>query len=371
MSRTSTRNVSLDVLRGLTLALMIVVNTPGSWVALYAPLAHAAWHGYTPTDLVFPTFLFVVGAALRLSENKFAGVGEPRFLWTVFKRGALIFLCGYLLYWFPFVNDDFGLIPIGGTRIMGVLQRIGLCYLFAALVVRHGGVRGAIGFGVAALLAYWWLLWSFGDTTLPGNAPRAVDLAVLGPAHMYRGEGIAFDPEGILSTLPAIVNVLAGYVALAWLDARGRTTCALRRMAAAAGACLFVASVWDLALPINKKLWTSSYVMLSVGYDLLLLAVLVWLIDIRRQGREHGALVHVFVVFGRNPLFIYLLSGAASTMLWRLQVHGVPLYGWLYRELCLSWAPPKLASLMFATVFMLACWLVAYGMDRRGIYVRL
>ena len=361
------RNLSLDVLRGLTLALMIVVNTPGSWDALYAPLAHAAWHGYTPTDLVFPTFLFVVGAAMRLSMKKFAGQGEGQFLWTVGKRAALIFLCGYLLYWFPFLDNDFAPIPIGGTRIMGVLQRIGLCYLFAALVVRHGGVRGAIGFGVAALLGYWWMLAAFGDLTLAGNAPRAIDLAVLGEAHMYKGEGIAFDPEGILSTLPAVVNVLAGYLAMAWLGVAGCNVCALRRMAAAAGLCLLLASLWDLVLPVNKKLWTSSYVLLTVGYDLLLLALLAWVVDIRRWRTG----MHFFVVFGRNPLFIYLLSSAASTVLWRVQVGGTSLYQWLYRDGFLPWTTPKLASLLFALVFMWGCWVVAYVMDRRGVYIKL
>lgn len=367
MPLTTARKLSLDVLRGLTLALMIVVNTPGSWEHLYAPLEHAKWHGYTPTDLVFPTFLFVVGAAMRLSMKKFAGQGERAFLWTVFRRGALIFLCGYLLYWFPFLDNDFTLIPLGGTRMLGVLQRIGLCYLFAALVVRYGGVRGAIGFGVAALLAYWWMLSSFGDLTLQGNAPRAVDLAALGEAHMYHGEGIAFDPEGILSTLPSIVNVLAGYLAMTWLGVRGCNACALRRMAAAAGVCLLVASAWDVVLPINKKLWTSSYVLLTIGYDLIFLALLAWIIDIHQRRRG----IHFFVVFGRNPLFIYLLSGVGETLLWRVQVHGTPLYQWLYQQVFLPLAAPKLASLLFALVFMFVCWLVAYGMDRRGIYVRL
>jgi predicted acyltransferase len=366
MATVAERNLSLDVLRGLTLALMIVVNTPGSWDALYAPLAHAAWHGHTPTDLVFPSFLFVVGGALRLSMKKFAGQSEARFLRTAVKRAALIFLCGFLLNWFPFVDGDLHLTAIGGTRIMGVLQRIGLCYLFAALVVRHGGVRGAIAFGTVTLLAYWWMLASFGDLTLQGNAPRALDLAVLGEAHLYHGEGIAFDPEGILSTLPAIVNVLAGYLAMTWLETRGRTACALRRMGAAAGACLLLAGAWDAVLPINKKLWTGSYVLLAVGYDLMLLALLVWLIDIRRHRRG----VQFFVVFGRNPLFIYVLSEVAAIMLWRVQVHGAPLYEWLYRASLLAFVP-RLASLVFALGFMLACWVVAWGMDRRGIYVRL
>jgi predicted acyltransferase len=361
------RNLSLDVLRGLTLALMIVVNTPGSWGAIYGPLQHAQWHGWTITDLVFPSFLFVVGGALRLSMKKFAGQGERRFLWTVFKRGALIFLCGYLLYWFPFVSEDFTPAPIGDTRIMGVLQRIGLCYLAAALVVRYGGVRGALAFSAAALLGYWWILHSFGDYTLAGNAVRALDLAVLGASHMYHGDGMAFDPEGILSTLPAIVNALAGYLALAWLERDGPTLKAVTGLAAAGAACLLLATVWDAALPINKKLWTSSYVALSVGFDLILLAALAWAIDI--GGLRTG--LRFFVDFGKNTLFIYLLSSVAVTVLVRLRAGGTSLYERLYQEAFLSWTEPKPASLLFALAYMFACWLVAHAMDRRGIYIKL
>lgn len=361
------RNLSLDVLRGLTLALMIVVNTPGSWDAVYAPLAHAAWHGFTPTDLVFPTFLFVVGCALRLNMKKLGALDDARFLRTVARRGALIFLCGYLLYWFPFFRADFTPIPIGTTRIMGVLQRIGICYACAAIIVRYGGVRGALAFGVVALAAYWWLLWQFGDYTLAGNAARAVDLAVLGAAHMYGGDGIPFDPEGILSTLPAIVNVLAGYLAAAWLDARGRTVRAVAGLVAAGAACLLLAYAWDPLLPINKKLWTGSYVLCTVGWDLLLLALLVWAIDIR--GQRAG--LPFFEAFGKNTLFIYLLSGVAVTVLARLRVGGTSLYAWLHETVFLSWADPYLASLSFAVAYMLACWLVAWALDRRRIYIKL
>lgn len=361
------RNLALDVFRGLTLALMIVVNTPGSWGKSYAPLVHAPWHGFTLTDLVFPSFLFVVGGALQLSMKKLGALDTPRFLATVSRRAALIFLCGFLLYWFPFVAPDGAPMPFETTRVMGVLQRIALCYLAAALVVRVGGVRAALACSVALLLGYWWILLQFGDLTLAGNAVRKLDLAVLGAAHLYDGDGIPFDPEGILSTLPAIVNVLAGYLALAWLAHKGRTVAALAALVGAGAACLLLAAGWESVFPINKKLWTSTYVLCSVGWDLLVLALLVWAIDLRGLRTGTG----FFVVFGKNTLFIYILSGVAVVALVRLQAGRTSLYGFLHQRLFLSWADPYLASLLFALAYMLACWVVAYAMDRRGIYIRL
>ncbi|WP_137174075.1 acyltransferase family protein [Massilia sp. HP4] len=364
---TPSRNLSIDVLRGLTLALMIVVNTPGSWGTQYAPLVHAAWHGYSLTDLVFPSFLFVVGCALRLSMKKLAAMDNPSFLRTVFKRGILIFLCGFFLYWFPFFTADGQFIPFDTVRVMGVLQRIGLCYLVAALVVRYGGVRGALATSAALLLGYWWILWQFGDYTLAGNAVRTLDLAVLGASHMYTGDGIPFDPEGILSTLPAVVNVLGGYLAVAWLEHKGRSVRTVAALFVAGAACVLLAHGWDGAFPINKKLWTSAYVVCSVGWNLALLAVLVWAIDMR--GLRAGT--YFFDVFGKNTLFIYMLSTVGVVALVRLRVGGMSLYQWLYARAILPWTEPYLASFLFALGYMLACWLVAYAMDRRGIYVKL
>ncbi len=364
---TTSRNLSIDVLRGLTLALMIVVNTPGSWGAQYAPLVHAPWHGYTLTDLVFPSFLFVVGCALSLSMKKLAAMDDASFLRTVLRRGALIFLCGFLLYWFPFFTPDGVFIPFDDVRIMGVLQRIGLCYLIAALVVRYGGVRGALAAGAVLLLGYWWMLWQFGDYSLAGNAVRTLDLAVLGASHMYTGDGIPFDPEGILSTLPAVVNVLGGYLAVAWIGRNGRSLRTVATLLAAGAACIVVAHGWDTVLPINKKLWTSSYVVVSIGWNLILLAVLMWAIDMR--GLRAGT--YFFDVFGKNTLFIYMLSTLGVVALVRLRVGGMSLYQWLYQEAILPWTEPVLASFLFALGYMLACWVVAYAMDRRGIYVKL
>jgi predicted acyltransferase len=362
----STRYLALDVFRGLTLALMIVVNTPGGENS-YAPLEHAVWHGFTLTDLVFPSFLFVVGAAMSLSMKKFATHDEAYFLKRVLKRGALIFLCGYLLYWFPFFTPDFTLAPFANTRVMGVLQRIGLCYVFAALIVRYSGLRGAAIFSVIALLGYWSILASFGDYTLNGNAALKLDLAVLGAPHMYHGEGIAFDPEGLLSTLPSIVNVLAGYAAAVWLRHKGPSRRTVATLALAGAACLALAYGWDALLPINKKLWTSSFVVCTAGWDLIILALLVGGIDMAGLRLGTG----FFEVFGKNTLFIYLLADVVVIVLARQHVGGEMLYRWLYRVLFLSWASPYNASLLFAVAYMLACWLVAWVMDRRKIYIKL
>lgn len=211
------RYLSLDVLRGLTVTLMIIVNTPGNGATTFSPLHHASWHGFTPTDWVFPTFMFVVGNAMSFSLVKYEPLGNAVFLKKIFKRTFLIFLLGYLMYWFPFVEPSetqgWALMPISHTRILGVLQRIALGYCFASLILHYWKERGALVFSVIALVGYWLVMAAFGDYTMEGNAGLKLDKLILGESHMYHGEGIAFEPEGILSTLPSIVNVILGYFA--------------------------------------------------------------------------------------------------------------------------------------------------------------
>ncbi|NVM76579.1 putative acyltransferase [Duganella sp. SG902] len=364
------RYLSLDVLRGLTVALMIVVNTPGDGSQAYAPLLHAAWHGFTLTDWVFPTFLFAVGNALAFVLPGYAAQGRAVVLSRIAKRSALIFLLGFLLYWFPFFTSDSAggwmLSPLDHTRIPGVLQRIGLCFGLASLVLYFWGQRGGWWFCLAALPAYWVLMAAFGDYTLAGNAGRQLDLWLLGKHHLYHGEGIAFDPEGVLGTLPATVNVIAGYFAGHLLITRGHGRDTLARLALAGGACVVLALCWNSVFPINKKLWTSSYVLLTVGLDLWLLPLLVWLIEVR--GARRGT--YFFEVLGKNTLFIYLLSEVAVVVLQRLTIGGRDGYSWLYATLFQGWAPPQASSLLFAVAFMLMCWTVGWIMDRRGIYVK-
>lgn len=365
------RSQALDVLRGVTLALMIVVNMSVSETKSFAPFLHALWHGLTLTDQVFPTFLFVVGASLAFTLDRYQAGGTPAVLRKVLTRTALIFLCGFLLYWFPFFEIDahghFGLLPLAKARIPGVLQRIALGYGIAALVVHFGGRRAALGCGVGALLGYWAILRFCGDYTLTGNAVLALDRLVLGEAHLYRGEGIPFDPEGILSTLPAVANVLAGYLAGRLVRAGGATWETIARLLLAAVPCIVVALCWSSVLPLNKKLWTSSYALCAIGIDLAVLGTLVYWLDLRRV----RGWTPFFEAFGRNTLFIYLLSEVAGTVLNLVHVGRQTLFEWLYAEGFESWAGSKPGSLLYSVAFMLCCGAVAWAMDQRKIYIKL
>jgi predicted acyltransferase len=200
------RFLSLDVFRGMTICLMIIVNTPGDPSLTFAPFLHASWHGFTPTDLVFPSFLFAVGNSLSFIEPTWAKLNNSTVLLKIGKRTALLFLIGYLMYWFPFTGS------IDNTRIMGVLQRIALCYGFASLITYYMHERVVMILSGLLLLLYWYVSYKFGNVGDPysilGNAGLKLDTWLMGEPHLYHGEGFAFDPEGWLSTIPSIVNVL-------------------------------------------------------------------------------------------------------------------------------------------------------------------
>lgn len=364
------RSQALDVLRGLTVGLMIMVNTPGSVDTTYAPFLHATWHGLTLTDLVFPSFMFLVGSALSFTLDKYQGVSDGVVLKKIFKRTALIFLSGYLLYWFPFFAQDqagnFSLLPISNTRIFGVLQRIALGYCTASLILHYWKERGAIIFSVLALIGYWIALSIFGDYSLSGNAVLKLDNFLLGEGHLYHGEGIAFDPEGALSTLPSIVNVIAGYFAGRFLRVYGPSYETIAKLLMLGAVCVAIAIVWDSAFPINKKLWTSSYVLCTVGIDLLLLALLTYLLDLVGQQRW----AYFFEVFGRNALFVYLFSEYLLGALSLVKIESVSLVEWSQIALFQSWAGLKSGSLLFGFTYMFACWLVAFLLDKRKIYIK-
>lgn len=365
------RSVAIDVMRGLTLALMIIVNLQIGEGKSYAQLLHAQWDGLTLTDLVFPTFMFVVGTSLSFTLEKYERLGDSAVLRKVLTRTALIFLCGYLLYWFPFFRvDTAGHIvaaPISHTRIFGVLQRIAIGYGAAALIVHYGRRAGAIAFALAALPVYWWLMHSFGDYSLAGNAEIKLDKLLLGEPHMYHGEGVAFDPEGILSTLPAIVNVLAGYLAGRFVRDHGTGARSIAWLLLAGAACVLLALWWNTAFPINKKLWTSPYVLCTVGIDLGVLATLVYLLP---AGVRRGW-TYFFEVFGRNTLVVYLLSECAEKLLHMAHIGSQSVLDWVYAFGFASWAGDKAGSLLYSIAYMLCCWAVAYAMDRKRIYVRL
>ena len=371
----SQRFLALDVLRGMTVFFMIIVNTPGNWDTTWAPLKHAAWHGFTPTDLVFPTFMFVVGNALSFVEKKWSGLSDGRVLWIIIKRTIIIFLLGYLMYWFPFVhwNETGELVgnPIANTRIMGVLQRIALGYFFGALMVRYFKMNTAVRLAVVFLLAYWLILLLFGDKTDPfnmlTNAGNRFDLWLLGENHLYHGEGVAFDPEGVLSTLPSIANVVFGYAAGKFIAEKGKTWEGLTKLLLTGFALISIALLWHLVFPINKKLWTGPFVLLTVGIDCVLLAALSYVIDF--LGRTKWT--YFFEVFGKNPLFIYLLSEIGAILLWFIPIgeKRQPLYSWLYENV-FAHAGAYLGSFLFAFAVVMFCWLVGWILDKKKIYVR-
>jgi predicted acyltransferase len=355
MTASPGRYQSLDVLRGLTVALMIVVNTPGNWSHVYAPLLHAPWHGFTLTDWVFPTFLFVVGNALAFTLPRYESMDDRAVLAKIGKRSAAIIGLGLLLCLLPRLGG-----PLSDVRLPGVLQRIGLCFGIAALVLHYFGERGALVFSVAALMGHWLVMSLFGDFSLADNAGRAIDLWFFGSAHLYQGEGIPFDPEGLLGTLPATVNVIAGYFSGRYLRDQGATKRSLGVLVATGAALTALALCWAPLLPINKKLWTGSYVLLSSGSALLVLAALAWIIEVCGM----RSWTYFFEVFGKNTLFIYMLSQIAVIALDRADAYA-PLAAILEPI-----GSPEAASLAFALLFMLATWLVGYWMDKQRIYVK-
>lgn len=374
---TDNRFLSLDVFRGLTVCFMIVVNTPGSGATPFSPLQHADWHGFTPTDLVFPSFLFAVGNAMSFAMKKYSALGTAAVLTKVAKRTALIFLLGYLMYWFPFFRlSDSGDIlpfPISETRIWGVLQRIGVCYGLASLMVYFLSTRTVIWLSIVFLVGYWLMLLGWGapadPLSLPGNAVLRLDRFLLGDAHLYRGEGVVFEPEGLLSTLPSIVNVIIGYYAGQFVQRMGKNYESVAKLLLAGAALIFVALCWNLVFPINKKLWTSPFVLITTGLDLTILATLIFTIEIRHWNAANWT--QFFVIPGKNPLFVYLLSEILVISLYMVPVGGgKSALGWIGTQVFQPIAPGPVGSLLFALTFMLLCWSVGWFLDRRKIYIR-
>lgn len=366
---------SLDIFRGATIAGMILVNDPGDWGNVYAPLLHAEWHGWTPTDLVFPFFLFAVGMAIpfafgrRLEE----AAGERGPLYRQIVRRTLVLLAlGLFLSWFPFFGRDWST-----ARLPGVLQRIALVYCFASLAFLHLRARGRVILSVGLLAAYWLVLkvvpvpgYGAGDLSVAGNVAGWVDAALLGD-HVWRYAPGPGDPEGILSTVPAVVSALAGIFAGEWMRSRAEPRDKLiglfvwGNLLLAAGLAL---AGW---MPLNKNLWTSTYVVFTSGFALVVLAVAYYFVDL--QGRDGWALP--FDVFGKNSIAAYVGSGLMAKIFgmvrWQSAGDTVTLQDWLYGGLLASWLPPKLASLAWALLFV-AVWLgLMWVLYRRKIFIKI
>jgi predicted acyltransferase len=363
----ASRLLSLDTFRGLTVAGMVVVNNPGTWRAVYPPLRHADWHGWTLTDLVFPFFLFIVGVAVPLAlEPRTAQAGYRSVMVRVLRRSALIFALGIVLNGFPWFQW-------GTLRIPGVLQRIAVCYLLAALLYLVASWRVNAVITAALLLGYWIAMtvvpvpdYGPGDLSKEGSLAAYLDRAILGP-HLWQAARV-YDPEGILSTAPALATTLLGVLAGVWLRSGRPPRVIVGGMAVAGAIGVGLGQVWGWWFPVNKALWTSSYVLLTGGFALLVLAALYWLIEMR--GYRRWAMP--FVVFGVNALILYFLSSLMARLLLLVRVaDGSRLHAWLFDRFFAPWATPINASLAYALVYLALWWVVMWMMYRRGIRVRI
>jgi Uncharacterized conserved protein len=381
---TAQRLLSLDAFRGITIAGMVLVNNPGSWDAIYSPLEHAEWNGWTPTDLVFPFFLFIVGVAITLSLGKrVAARGPKRDLYLkIFRRALLIFVIGLILNTFPFYDFAKGeWLDVGMIRIMGVLQRIAICYLVASLLFLHTTWREQLTIGIGLLIIYWFLMTMIDvpgclETSVnlkPCNLAAFIDRSIFTENHMWQQSKV-YDPEGLLSTIPVVTTII-GMLTGKWLTRRDEGegirdkssddnaigdsdsslipyTSSLNTVSAIFffGTLLVALGwIWNFWFPINKRLWTGSYVLFTAGLALCFLGACYWLIDIKK----FQAWAKPFFIFGANAIALYIGSEIMAVALGVIRVTGpdgqpMALQDWIFNNVFLTWASPVNASLAFA-----------------------
>lgn len=383
------RFYALDVFRGATIALMILVNNPGSWKYIYTPLEHASWHGCTPTDLVFPFFLFAVGNAMAFTIPARRRSGNRAFWVKTLKRTVLIFGIGLLLNWFPFIKYDSGGALVakgfGNLRILGVLQRIALCYLFASIIIYYLKPAKAFIAGIILLLLYWSVCLAFGNAadpySLQGWFGTPIDKAILGESHMYHGEGVAFDPEGFPSTIAAITQVILGYLAGDYIVQKKNAITGtaiptswytiIANLFVAGSLLVFTGFCWDMVFPINKKIWTSSFVIYTTGIAIMVLAILLHLIE---ANGHRGRWSRFFEVFGKNPLFIFVLSGVWVRLYGLVRIPADNGYeglgGWMYSHVFAPMFGNMNGSLLYAIFHVIIFWAIAWWLDKKKIYIK-
>jgi predicted acyltransferase len=393
---TRERLLSLDVFRGITIAGMLLVNDPGTWSAIFPPLEHAEWHGWTPTDLIFPFFLFIVGITthLSLSARRARGDDESAIVKQILRRGIIIYLLGFAMALFPFYQwGTIDSIPnasawdrvvyrIEHVRILGVLARIGIVYIFAGLLTLKTTLKQQIVIIAALLFGYW-----FAMTLIPvpgeneigalllhtkdRNLAAFLDRAILGTNHTWTGS-VTFDPEGPLSTLPAIATAMLGVIAGRWIAQRDKPL--LERITglfAVGSLGMMVGLMWNWSFPINKSLWTSSYVVFTAGMACVALATIMWIVDYL----DVKWWTKPWVVFGVNPIVAFVGSGVMARLiytLWHVNYNGasVSIQNATYQVAFASWLPPRVASLAFALSFVLLWYGILLVLYKRNIILK-
>jgi len=389
----SSRLLSLDVLRGITIAGMILVNNPGSWGSIYAPLRHAQWNGLTPTDLVFPFFMFIMGVSMFLSYKKFDFKFTAQTFTKLLRRSVLLFLIGVALNWVGLFGgtlrglwmedltffDKIGQAAnnLESLRILGVLQRLALVSFFGSLAVLIFKPKRVLWISAIILLFYWILITisnSFEQNS--SSLVAIIDRTVLGIQHMYTdhladGSPVVFDPEGVLSTLPCIAHVLIGVWAGKLISESKENGVRIQKLFIFGTIILFLGFLLQYGFPINKKIWSSSFVLTTCGLASLLLALLIWLIDIK--AKKNWSVF--FESFGVNPMFIYVVAAVLSVMLGNIgfSVYGewVSIHAYVYNQ----WLSPLfgelMGSLVFALLFVTINWLIGNILYKKKIFIKL
>ena len=371
----ATRLLSLDVLRGITIAFMILVNNNGNEAAAYWPLKHAAWNGFTPTDLVFPTFLFLVGISIVFSTGSrlVRGATRQTLFFHVLRRSILLYLLGLVVNSFPYFH-------LHTMRFYGVLPRIAICYfLVASLYLIAPGWRDKVALSIVALAGYWVLMrfvpvpgYGVPGRDVPlldhdANLTAWLDRQIFSASHLYEHTR---DPEGLLSTLPAIATTLIGMLTGMWLRTERAISDKIKGIFVAGFGCVLVGGLWNFTFPINKKLWTSSYVLFAAGFSLLLLAVCLVLVD-RRKSADKSRFLAPWVVFGTNAIAAYVFSELLQSTLNSIPVRqGMNLQRWIY--LSIQHVVPNLAfaSLLYSVGFVIVCWVFVDVLYRRKIFLK-
>lgn len=387
------RLLALDILRGITIAGMILVNNPGSWGHIYAPLEHASWNGLTPTDLVFPFFMFIMGVSSYFSLRKYNFEFSVGSITKIICRTVVIFAIGMAIAWLSltlrgWLANDMSILEamfsqFDSIRILGVMPRLALCYGSAAIIALlcNGRTRVIAWITVSFLVVYAILLlcgngFAFADT----NIIAVVDRAVLGEAHMYSdtidGLTLKFDPEGLLSTLPSIAHTLIGFLMGAMLIRIKDNTIRINYLFIAGVILTFSGFLLDFGMPINKKIWSPTFVLTTCGLACSLLGLLIWIIDIRGYRRW----CRFFEAYGVNPLFMYVLGAVLSIVMSYIKVpyHAVEagaisIKGWLYKAV---WIPiaggdETFASFLFAITFVIFTWIFGYILYKNKIYIKI
>jgi predicted acyltransferase len=354
---------SLDIFRGLTIAFMIIVNTAGNGDLAYGILHHAKWHGFTPTDLVFPSFVFITGVSAWFAFKKNDHTLTSDLFMKIAKRTAILFLLGVLLYAFPWVG-----VPLSNYRILGVLQRIALCYGIGSVACLLLNRNQIIGLSVALLLGYWGLMLGFGDLSLENNAVRHLDRFLFGDSHLYHGDGLAFDPEGLLSTLPSLVTFLIGYLVGQYIGTTDDKSLIIKNLSIAATALIIGGILWDLSFPINKKLWTSSYVLLVAGLSLAIFNTVYYIADVVKQ----RSWAKPFIVFGTNAILAYLISEYLIMILQGFVKFsdGTNGHEYTFGMFSYTFGASSFTSLLWSLSYVAVCWLLVYPFYRKKIFLK-